>query len=475
MNFKSMITNTFNALDRSIFGSRFYQALNASRTRGNMFRTFYADRRSPVLVDMDDLFDVYQECPPLQIVINEKAEMLSNGIFKVRKKTDKEEVVTHWSIDLMKNPNPLQAQKEYIYEYGILSGIYANSFVYRNQPFAGRPSKTLWNLPPAMMKIIPTGKLYEQTELSGIIEKYILMGAEQKSWTTDEVIHTNTGVSKSALLSDSKMIALRLPISNIIGSLKTRNIFIYKGPKMLITSKGQDGEGSAIPLGEVEKKRVEHQTNSDYGISDHQNHTVVTTASLTVEKMSYPTKDMMLFEECEEDFGWICGSYGMDRDIFPSTKGATNENKKQGLKSTYQTTIDTEAKAFCNFIDTLLNLDAEGLECYLCYSHLPVMQDDKKAAAEERKINAETNNILFAAGIISDDAYAEMMEVEMTGKPQQKNDSLGKIPLALQQLALAQERANTAGNKEQSAALAEAIDLLTTRLVESVTNNTNNE
>lgn len=409
--FKAMITNTFNSIG-SRFGGMFSRALNAT-TQG-FWRSYYMDKRTPVLVDMEDLIAVYQSCPPLQIVINEKADMLSNGVYKVRNKKTKEDLPDHWSYSLMKNPNPLQSQKEYIYEYGILNNIYANSFVYRNRPFEGRPPKTLWNLPPALIKIIPTGKLYEQSSLSEIIKEYVLMGSEPRSFTPEEVIHTNTGISTSYLLSDSKMKALQLPISNIIGSLKTRNQFIYHGPKIIISSKGQDGEG-ALPLSPNEKKRVEDNFNKGYGPGDHLNNTIVTTASLTSEKISYPTKDMMLFEENEEDFGWICGSYGMDRDIFPSVKGATNENKKQGLKTTYQTTIATEASAFANFIDTLLGLDDEGNECYLDYSHLPVMQEDQKQKADVAKTTAEAYSILLRDGVISHDQVAKLMGVNSDG------------------------------------------------------------
>lgn len=462
----SLITNTFNAVS-TFYGGIFSTALTA--VRRNTWRNYFTDRKAPVMVDMNNLLEVYQTCPHLQIVINKKAEMLSNGIYKVRKKSgDKEDLPDHWSVKLMKNPNPMQPQKEFVYEYQIYYDIYANAFAYRSKPLTNSKPRILWNLPPALMKVMPTGVWLDQPDLSGIIDKYVMMTSPNREFTTDQVLHLNTGVSQDLLVSDSKMIALQLPISNIIGALKTRNLFIYFGPKMLVSSKGSDTDG-ALPLGEPEKKRVEDKFNrKDYGIHDWQQHTVVTTATLTVNKMSYPTKDMMLFEEIEDDFAAICGAYGMDRDLFPSLKGATNENKREGEKATYQTTIATAANALANFLDTLLGLDAENVECYFDYSHLAVMQEDKKEAAEEKKINIEAWAILFDKGIISDQHFADLADVEMDGEPAQKNDSLGKIPLALQQLALARERANTAMDTAQSDAIGKAIDELTKRLVESV-------
>ncbi len=397
----ALITNTFNGV-QNFLGGIFSRALNA--TKRPVWRTYFNDRRAPVMVDMDNLIDVYQACPPLQIVINKKAEMLSNGIYKVRKITDKTDVENHWSVALIKNPNPLQPQREFIYEYSIYNDIYSNNFAYRNAPFTGSQPKVLWNLPSGIMKVVPTGKWLDQTDLKGIVDHYELLGdGAPRRFTTDDVMHINSGISKNILVSDSKMLALQMPISNIIGSLKTRNLFIYYGPKQIVSSKSKADEG-AVPLGKKEGPRIEQSFNKqDYGINDHQSHTIVTNASLEVNKMSYPTKDMMLFEEMEEDFAWICGAYGIDRDIFPSIKGATFENKKQGEQTTYQSTIQTAANTFCNFIDQLLNLEKEGVECYLDYSHLAVMQEDegKKATALKTKIEGivamVTGNILNPA------------------------------------------------------------------------------
>lgn len=406
----AVITNTFNAIGR-MFGGMFSTALNA--TKRPLWRNYFIDRRAPVLVDMENLIDVYQACPHLQIVINKKAEMLSNGVFKIRKKEDKSPVEKHWAIDLMKNPNALQPQKEFINEYSIYNDIYSNSFIYRNSAFTGSKPAALWNLPPALMKIIPTGKWLDQTTLNGIIERYEMYGTDGnaiKQFTPEQVMHINSGISKSILVSDSKLLALQLPISNIIGALKTRNLFIYHGPKNLVSSKSSDGEG-AIPLGKEEKKRVENTFNRvDYGIQDHQSHTVVTTASLTVEKMSYPTKDMMLFEEIEDDFSAICGAFGMDRDLFPSTKGATFENKKQGEQTTYQSTIQTAASSFCNFIDTLFGLDKEGLESYLDYSHLAVIQEDEGAKATAQKTKIDSIIAMVTGNVINPAQAQEIIQ-----------------------------------------------------------------
>ena len=54
--------------------------------------------------------------------------------------------------------------------------------------------------------------------------------------------------------------------------------------------------------------------------------------------------------------------------------------------------------------------------------------------------------------------------------------SVGKIPLALQQLALARERADTAGDTELSSLLAQSMEQLTRQMAMSIIQaNTTNE
>ena len=377
---------------RGWFGGIFRRALGV--TKRNWFRTTLLDSKQPIVIDCENLFEVYQSCPHLQTVINKKAEMLSNGRLILKDKATDKEIEKHWALDLMNRPNPLQNYREFTYEYSLYSDIYANNFAYRNQAFTGGRPKVLWNLPSGQIKVVPTGKWLDQTELNGIVKSYELYNVDNvyaREFNTDEVLSINSGISKNPLIADSKIISLQFPVSNIIGALKTRNMFIYYGPKMLISSKQSDSD-SSLPLGSDEKKRIEKDFNQvDYGINDVQSHTVVSTASLTASKMSYPTKDLMLFEEIEDDFNAICGAYGMDRDIFPSTKGATFENKEKGERATYQNTIQTCAKTYADFISQLTGVESEGKYFVIEYDHLPIMKENELEEANEDKVEGETS------------------------------------------------------------------------------------
>ena len=102
----------------------------------------------------------------------------------------------------------------------------------------------------------------------------------------------------------------------------------------------------------------------------------------------------------------------MDRDIFPSTKGATFENKKNGEIATYQNSISVSADTFCDFLNQLLNLT--DVEFVLSYDHLSIMKEDELMEAQSEKAEAETCSIMLKDGVISKQQYAELMDITFT-------------------------------------------------------------
>jgi len=395
---------------------RFRQALRVANAP--VFQNNIIAAKAPVLVDMENLLQVYSVCPPLQMVLLKKAEMLSNGTLKMRKKSTGEDIEKHPMLDLMKNPNPLQGRREFIFEWSLYNDIYSNVFNYANRAFAGRPPKTIWNLPTGYIKIIPTGKWLDQIDLKGIIDSYELYGIGvewNRKFTTDEVSHYNSGISRNPLMSDSKLLALQMPISNIIAAYKTRNCLINENAGItVISSKASKDADGSVPTSPEEKKQLNDDFKKTYGLMDNQSRKIISPLGVDVTPLIFPVRDMLLFEEIEDDLGQICGTIGIDRDCFPSIKGATFENKRQGEISSYEGTVKTTANAFCNFMDTIL-LGDEDAEFYLDYDSLYILQADKESGGRAKMYATQAASLAYHDGIISKETYAEEAEFECTG------------------------------------------------------------
>ena len=117
-------------------------------------------------------------------------------------------------------------------------------------------------------------------------------------------------------------------------------------------------------------------------MKDGQQKVLVTQSGVKWTPMSYPTKDLMLFEETEDDLQQIIDIYGMSRDIFSNTKGATFENQEMAIRGTYENTIIPEAKSFLRGLSQFLGLLDRGKILVPSYEHLDIFEKE----TEEDKI-----------------------------------------------------------------------------------------
>ena len=385
-----------------------------------LFQNFFLNRKLPILVDTNNLMLVYQSTPHLRLIIERKADFFSNGRIYV-KDSKGNEVENHQALSLFKKPNVLQTQRDFMAQWSVFWDIYSNGFVNKTKviSFAGGP-KALWNLPPSTLKIVPTGKLFGMTKLEDIIEKYVMFSGQPNSqdFYPKDIIHFTQGTSDAYYIGQSKILTNRIVVSNLDGAYKTRNCIIHdRGALGILSSAGKDTDGG-IPLDEPERKRIESQYKKEYGIGDDQMKTIITNANLHYESMTFPTKDLMLFEEVEDDFQVLCGAFGMARDVFPSTDKATYENQSAAEKATYQNTIIPQAEMFCDVMQVdpdIAQLFKPGEKLCIDYCHLPCMKEDELKEAQAEFAEIQKLSLLKKDGIISPEAYAEMAGVKFTG------------------------------------------------------------
>lgn len=398
----------------------FSNVLNAifpGRREINFYQNeFLLGTKSPIWIDQQNLWLVYSEIPHLNSVINKRAELLSLGKLRLRKIGTETEIFRHDSLTLLRKPNPLQSFSEFITQYSTFKDVYGNAILFKNNKLMGAIPGALWNLPPATIKIKPTGKIFKQIKLEDIIDGYIMMLAgETTVFKPSEIILKNDNVGSEYLKSQSKIISLVKPLSNIAGALQTANIMIHDHGAYGILSNSAKEDGGAIPLGTEERARIEGSENEKYGNKPGQRRRIVTNSSVTYQPMSFPIKDMMLFEEIEQDFGMVLDAYGVDRDVFASIKGATFENKLAGLKSTIQNSIQPEADDFCQTMSLEFGLLDDGLELFMTFDHLPAMQEDEVQMEQAYYYKTQSLSLMLKDGVIGHDQYAKEANVKMDG------------------------------------------------------------
>ena len=352
---------------------------------------------NPVYIDTSDLEQCYKSVPHLREVIDMKANLMSSLEWSL---TDDEGNILddkNGILTLLNNPNPLQGGSQFVKNYSISKSIYGNSFVYQNNGVVRDIPNSIWVLPARYLTIKPTGKMFNQTSIEDIIDYYKDTDSNQKYETT-EIIHVKD-CSNNLIKGDSKIETLMQPISNIKAALDSRNVLITnRGALGIISAETEKG----IPLGTQEKSKLEEQYTADYGAVRGKKPIIITSAPVKWQSMVAPTKDLMLFEEVEESFSTIIDSYGLYRDLFSSTKGATFENQKEALIASYQNTIIPEANELAEELMNKWNTREKGI--YIVpHFDIPALKESEVEKSMVHQTNVNTIISLLDRGLITDE------------------------------------------------------------------------
>ena len=364
----------------------------------------------------NSLTTVAMSVPHLNTILSRGAELFSLMEIKHVNK-DGEEIKDSKVLKFLKKPNPLQTIEQYLYQYYVLNGIYNKTFQYKLKGLSyEKIPAALWLLPSGAMKINATGKVYRQADIKEIITNFELVGSEtQELFENDQVIYMAEGVGASILNPVSRVEALQIPLSNIVASLKSRNIIITeRGMIGFIKTKSPGGTDPQPPNAD-EVKRLRKEYQDEYNLDSKGGHIGVTSLDAEWIPMTFNVQELGLLEGVEADFSALCDAYGHDRDIYASTKGATFENKNQGLKSTINNGLQPVADKLLSTLTAELIDENTGERLEACYDHLPVMKEDELKEAQAEKTEIEGLSILYRDGIISKEQYALEADVEPDG------------------------------------------------------------
>lgn len=407
---ENFLRGWFSGIRRSVLGT--------NGGKFNMNRNVIPINQKVILIDtsFDELIGIAQNVPHLNTVISRGAETFSQGIIKHLDKDDKE-IENSPVLKLLNKPNPLQNGESFLYYFYVNNAIYSSNFAYMNKgsQLVELPS-IIWWLPPGRMKINLTGKMYRQTSLDGIIENYMLT-YDEEPFLPKEIIHISEGISQNMLKPTSKIEALQIPLSNIVAALKSKNIILTE--RGLIGFISGDNKANASGMGKEltanERKAFEKQYQEDRSLDSRNSHVLLTEANMKWVPMTFDMIQLRLTEGLEDDFNAICGAYNLDRDMFPSVKGATKENKGMGLKATIQNAMQPLGKKLMTEFSARLGVTERGERLEMSWDHLPIMKEDELFASQAKKELVEALSILKRDGIIKPEQYAKLAEVDYDG------------------------------------------------------------
>jgi HK97 family phage portal protein len=391
------IGNFFNSIGK-LFGSsnEYYKTRHLGVNAGQL-----TGMPEFITITNDNAYDIMKTTSELDAVIGRRGRMLSTGKW-MHEKSDASGNITVVEnseyVRLLENPNPLMKGNDLLMQYNENLCLYGNNYEYVLRAFTNSIPSGLSNLQVNTVEIKATGKSYKQSKIEDIIEYYtITNGTVKDVVSTEEINHTRIVNSNNPIVGESPLKALYMDISNIRGAKKFRNVIITKeGALGILSNKTSDAIG-ATQVTDEDRSQFDKAYTEGYGLADGKKRVIITDANLKWEATSFPTKQMMLFEEVDAGTAKIIDAFGMDENIF-STK-STYENKVQALRGVYQMTIVPMSEEISMNRTAVFGMDGKTEWVRLDYSHIPVLQENLIEQADVKKTKAETIASLVGSGM----------------------------------------------------------------------------
>jgi hypothetical protein len=214
-----------------------------------------------------------------------------------------------------------------------------------------------------------------------------------------------------------------------MASYNKRNVLLENLGAIGILSAQQNDLGGAIPMTPEERQKIQRDW-----YRRQKDELIITESNVNWQPMSYPTRDLMLFEELTEDKLAIIDAFGLNYNLFSSEKGSTFSNVRDSIRMAYTDTIIPETQQMYDSMIAQWGLQGE-LYLQANFDHLPILQDDEQVKASAEKTKVDTWSVMLRDGVITQQQYAEEFDIEL-----QKPDRT-----EAQAAALAQAQTNLKG------------------------------
>jgi phage portal protein BeeE len=391
------------------------QEINSVSPYGFNFAGYSKDTEFYAMRNDRQFLYAYQSCPPLRAIITARSKAFNRGKLKVVNK-DKEEVKGKEAnnlLSLLAKPNSIQSTNQFFTQLHQYIDIFGYAVVLKVKSTGFNNVTSLWNIPNWLIQINYNDRFVIAGDLTDAIKSidFIYGGGQNVSlddvmFIFDEGIGSDFNYKQNIYIPDSRIKTLEYPINNIIAAYKARNTLITsKGALGILSSNVQADSMKTLQQGEKEAIQNDFKR---YGITGQDYQVVITDAQLKWQAMSYPTKDLMLFEEIEDDIDRIVDAYDWERDLLSRQKGSTFTNKKEAKKYVYESAIIPESKSrLQKFSEQFL---PQGQYLISDYSDLYIFQEDKAKQAQALYTLNKAMETAFNAGVITVDEWRLKLE-----------------------------------------------------------------
>lgn len=401
----------------------------------NSLRGAYTDRT---------LVNLYGCVAEIFAPIHAIASRVVSAIFELRRIKDDEVVYDNAYINkLLEQPNILQNFKQLLYEAVTYEYVTGKTFVFNNTP--STLSKDYKNI--SSCSVLPSDeitietheriKLFTATLMSDVVKSYILEKGtrNETSFGVEDVLYRraiNLNWDSKKIEGRSPLLSAEKAIANLIAVYKARNVvYVKRGAMGYWVSRKSDNSGM-VALNEKEKKAARKELNEGMGLDGRKDTVGLTSAPIDFVKSSMSIQELMPFEETSADAAAIYGVLNVPYELAPKPKGETFSNQLTAERSFYQNTVIPLADSWMQSLSNEWGLRKWGYYLHANFSHIEVLQENKKENSDVFSNNVESYTKLYKDGGITYNEWLIGMGFEARGVEFDKYISdLQDVPMAV--------------------------------------------
>ena len=362
-------------------------------------------KKEAVWLDTGDAWRLFIDIPELRSVVNKRATMMAANMPILYDKNGNL-VENHWINDLINKPNGVQSWSDVVYSMSVQDALYSNVVAYCPLRSFGQRNLII-ALPNNKIRINLSGKKLKQMEMNDLITSFVFTYDDGSKETIElqDSIYLTTADGMNIVRPISRIDSLRLPLSNIMASYNKRNVLLENLGAIGILSAQQNDLGGAIPMTPEERQKIQRDW-----YKRQKDELIITESNVNWQPMSYPTRDLMLFEELTEDKLAIIDAFGLNYNLFSSDKGATFTNVRDSIRMAYTDTIIPETQQMYDSMIAQWGLQGEY---YLKadFNHLPILQDDENQKATAHKTKVETVKMITELLPLSEEEVRNLLDL----------------------------------------------------------------
>jgi phage portal protein BeeE len=323
----------------------------------------------------------------------------------------------------VERPNPLQSKKEFDFERRFMFSIFGNNYVYLNNPLENFQTDitnvlTMICLPSEYVTVKQTGRIYDQINIEGIIEKYSLLGTSPaREFEPKNIIHFNdiniTNIGNS-IVGSSRLENLKWAITNTQLCFEAMNVILKsRGMQGIIKANNKDAQGSAIPLSPDAKKEIQDTFKNKYGLGENQDQYLISYTDIDYIKTIMNSQELGIYQEFSNNAMIISNGFGIPPELYKTyIAGATFENQVQAERRLYQNTVIPLVENDDQYFTERLRMRDYGFELRTKWDHISCLQDGYKEKAMAMNFNSKAADMAWNSNSITLNEYRKMIGLE---------------------------------------------------------------